>query len=824
MRQEGFLCTDADDCTWKASDPEVKAGDRKVGKKCASHGYCSDLGVAYSRCMCDEGWHGADCELDIDECTSDTHMHECRDNTVCVNTPGSYKCVCEKGFDPDGSIEEVAEAKKGCRDHDDCAESGCINKKKCVGTGLGAGRYKCTCEAGWKDMNCDHDVDECREGVQMVVNGKTVTRKVPCAENAKCVNTPGSFFCRCKAGYKGNGIGKKKVHKKLSYQGATCVAKTDLKDNAKCAFTADEKRAKKNLKSICDKKQVCIFTPAAWKHVGTIKGTGCEDINDCAGAFGFDIVGKGKNKKRVENKKKRTPLYCDKDHGECQDTGPNRRNCKCDPGWGGPKNKAMPNRCSIDIDECKEAEECTGPPGSCNTMCHKAATCSNTIGSYTCKCNKGFYDGNTKGGNIFEDGKDCIQCWDAARPGRGCPNEVEIKGGKIVIGKRMKRGGACTYRSQMQCEEVNECSNRAFNNCHDPGTDGRGEGRAGKSTCTDLPSSEACQQEPATGRWLDKVTGKPCMFKCECKDGFFGTGHGRPTRKDIFARGRNPTGTCPPKALATGCQRCTKCLAGYREVKPCTSTSDRVCERILFGGKYLIQSDADGDMQCLAIRPNEEFPSRVNYGNAGPCGYPVKFGEIPAKYEEAVWQINALFTNYEGEQNMKKNSLPGSVCGTNYYTITHKDMVNGGKDRKCLSFLENGQALYPTLKQYGRRQGAVDKMCGWSKGKASFIRNKLSVWKIQAVKYSERKYIFQNNARKGEWECLAFEDQGVSTNPSRYMWGHNDKQGWCGIGSWHGEGKKLSLLNNQQAVFILTAFSEQKAEPGAITCNNQSGQ
>merc|ERR1711988_571766 len=143
---------------------------------------------------------------------------------------------------------------------------------------------------------------------------------------------------------------------------------------------------------------------------------------------------------------------------------------------------------------------------------------------------------------------------------------------------------------------------------------------------------------------------------------------------------------------------------------------------------------------------NEEFPSRVNYGNAGPCGYPVKFGEIPAKYEEAVWQINALFTNYEGEQNMKKNSLPGSVCGTNYYTITHKDMVNGGKDRKCLSFLENGQALYPTLKQYGRRQGAVDKMCGWS---------------------------------KGEWECLAFEDQGVSTNPSRYMWGYNDKQGWC---------------------------------------------
>ena len=71
------------------------------------------------------------------------------------------------------------------------------------------------------------------------------------------------------------------------------------------------------------------------------------------------------------------------------------------------------------------------------------------------------------------------------------------------------------------------------------------------------------------------------------------------------------------------------------------------------------------------------------------------------------------------------------------------------------------------------------------------------------------KYILQS-ASKGTstlggqkiWECLAFEEQGAATNPSRYNWGNGDS--YCGAGNWEGTGKVVGLLNNKQAVFILT--------------------
>ena len=39
---------------------------------------------------------------------------------------------------------------------------------------------------------CFKDVDECSEGL------------VRCASNARCINTPGSYTCRCNEGFTGN--------------------------------------------------------------------------------------------------------------------------------------------------------------------------------------------------------------------------------------------------------------------------------------------------------------------------------------------------------------------------------------------------------------------------------------------------------------------------------------------------------------------------------------------------------------------------------------------------------------------------------------------
>lgn len=38
--------------------------------------------------------------LDIDECR--LNKHDCSDKASCVNTPGSYKCICKEGSVGDG--------------------------------------------------------------------------------------------------------------------------------------------------------------------------------------------------------------------------------------------------------------------------------------------------------------------------------------------------------------------------------------------------------------------------------------------------------------------------------------------------------------------------------------------------------------------------------------------------------------------------------------------------------------------------------------------------------------------------------------------------
>ena len=40
------------------------------------------------------------CVSDLDECSNGTHM--CSHNADCMNTMGSYRCVCKDGFAGDG--------------------------------------------------------------------------------------------------------------------------------------------------------------------------------------------------------------------------------------------------------------------------------------------------------------------------------------------------------------------------------------------------------------------------------------------------------------------------------------------------------------------------------------------------------------------------------------------------------------------------------------------------------------------------------------------------------------------------------------------------
>ncbi|XP_028292214.1 epidermal growth factor-like protein 6 isoform X2 [Gouania willdenowi] len=186
------------------------------------HGEC----VGPSKCKCFPGYSGKTCNQDLNECGLKPRPCQHR----CMNTFGSYKCYCLNGYTlmPDGSCansrtcslahcqygcEEVegeikclcpsaglqlGQDERTCVDIDECVtgKNLCPHNRQCVNT---FGSYFCKCQNGYDLKYVDGkydcvDLDECSTG----------THK--CSHHAVCVNTQGSYKCKCKPGFRGNGF------------------------------------------------------------------------------------------------------------------------------------------------------------------------------------------------------------------------------------------------------------------------------------------------------------------------------------------------------------------------------------------------------------------------------------------------------------------------------------------------------------------------------------------------------------------------------------------------------------------------------------------
>uniref|UniRef100_A0AAA9RXT2 EGF like domain multiple 6 n=1 Tax=Bos taurus TaxID=9913 RepID=A0AAA9RXT2_BOVIN len=148
----------------------------------------------------------------------------------CVNTHGSYKCFCLSGHMllPNASCSnfrtcDMTNCQYGCKDTEEgprclCPSPGlrlapngracldineCVSDKafcpynrRCVNT---FGSYYCKCHVGFKlkyisgQYDCV-DINECAENTHT------------CSLHANCLNTQGSFKYKCKQGYKGSGL------------------------------------------------------------------------------------------------------------------------------------------------------------------------------------------------------------------------------------------------------------------------------------------------------------------------------------------------------------------------------------------------------------------------------------------------------------------------------------------------------------------------------------------------------------------------------------------------------------------------------------------
>ncbi|KAM5255306.1 nephronectin isoform 5-T5 [Ctenodactylus gundi] len=186
------------------------------------HGEC----VGPNKCKCHPGYAGKTCNQDLNECG--LKPRPCKHR--CMNTFGSYKCYCLNGYMlmPDGSCSsaltcslancqygcdvvkgqvrcqcpapglQLAPDGRTCMDVDECATGrvSCPRFRQCVNT---FGSYICRCHKGFDLMyiggkyQC-HDIDECSLGQHQ------------CSSAARCYNVHGSYKCKCKEGYRGDGL------------------------------------------------------------------------------------------------------------------------------------------------------------------------------------------------------------------------------------------------------------------------------------------------------------------------------------------------------------------------------------------------------------------------------------------------------------------------------------------------------------------------------------------------------------------------------------------------------------------------------------------
>ncbi|XP_068956700.1 epidermal growth factor-like protein 6 isoform X1 [Petaurus breviceps papuanus] len=182
--------------------------------------------VGPNKCKCFPGFTGKTCNQDMNECG--LKPHPCKHR--CVNTHGSYMCFCLSGYMlmPDGTCSSsrtcaMTNCQYGCEDTKDevrclCPSAGlqlgpdgracidvdecssgkvlCPYNRRCVNT---FGSYYCKCHIGFelKYVNGRYDcvdINECTAN----------THK--CSIHADCLNTQGAFKCTCRQGYKGNGL------------------------------------------------------------------------------------------------------------------------------------------------------------------------------------------------------------------------------------------------------------------------------------------------------------------------------------------------------------------------------------------------------------------------------------------------------------------------------------------------------------------------------------------------------------------------------------------------------------------------------------------
>ena len=372
------------------------------------------------RCECNAGFTTSDdlpntC-LDIDECKMDENI--CgryadleHGNNGCINTEGSYKCICKEGY-------HTSHKSPYCVDIDECAFGGganCVNR--CENT---SGGYKCLCPRGFKSVKDPHSFtvsDSCEN-----INECEKEPSICPSNNMECIDTIGSYRCECKPGSELVGgicidIDECNVHPSLQPCGKRGVC-SNLPMNfyeCKCnsGYTpSDDKRSCQdnrigtcflkyharygllksvNIETHVTKDQCCCSVGQGWK-AQTFSNVPTDNVDNvekcpvygsaewrelCPFGRGFSKHGNDINDCEI------IPRACNTNiepgtgmAGNCINQAPSYQ-CICMNGF----------QATSDGKDCEDVDECLY---DYMNECSSHSTCKNSVGSYECICDKGY--------------------------------------------------------------------------------------------------------------------------------------------------------------------------------------------------------------------------------------------------------------------------------------------------------------------------------------------------------------------------------------------------------------------------------------------------
>ena len=155
---------------------------------CQNDAMCTNHLYGSFTCLCNTGWTGDRCEVDIDYCalnfTTSTYGPCDEIGAIgCIDGNSTYLCVCAVGFTGYNCSDDI----------DECDPNLCQNDAIC--TNLNAS-FECLCGPGWTGALCDIDIDYCASNSSIYG---------PCDEigSSNCTDGNSTYYCSCAVGFAG---------------------------------------------------------------------------------------------------------------------------------------------------------------------------------------------------------------------------------------------------------------------------------------------------------------------------------------------------------------------------------------------------------------------------------------------------------------------------------------------------------------------------------------------------------------------------------------------------------------------------------------------